>query len=72
MATCYAPHAAFDDEAFSLRGHEPMIIMERILCEMTKAKALADCRLVFNGTEANANTGKAHRQADDGSKKATS
>ena len=64
MATCYAADAAFDDEAFSLRGREQVVGMWRMLCETTKAKALADWKLVFSGIEADAKTGKAHWEAD--------
>ena len=64
MATCYAADAAFDDEAFSLRGHEQVTGMWRMLCETTKAKALADWRLVYSGIEADDKTGKAHWEAD--------
>ena len=62
IATYYAPDAAFDDEAFSLRGQSQVMGMWRMLCETTKAKALADWKLVFSGVEAN--TGKAHWEAD--------
>ena len=64
MATCYAADAAFDDEAFSLRGREQVVGMWRMLCETTKAKALADWKLVYSGIEADAKTGKAHWEAD--------
>lgn len=64
MATCCAADAAFDDEAFSLRGHEQVTGMWRMLCETTKAKALADWKLAYSGIEASATTGKAHWEAD--------
>jgi hypothetical protein len=64
MGTCYALEAAFDDEAFSLRGHEQVMGMWRMLCDTTKAKALADWKLVYNGVQADANNGKAHWEAD--------
>jgi hypothetical protein len=64
MASCYAPDAAFDDEAFSLRGHDQVMGMWRMLCETTKARSLADWKLVYSGVEANAKTGKAHWEAD--------
>ena len=38
MAACYAPGAQFDDEVFSLRGHEQVSGMWRMLCEATRAK----------------------------------
>ena len=40
MAACYAPDAAFDDEAFSLRGREQIGGMWAMLCNATKAKGL--------------------------------
>jgi SnoaL-like domain len=64
MASCYALDAEFDDEAFSLRGHEQVTGMWRMLCETTKAKALADWKLIYSGIEADAKTGKAHWEAD--------
>ena len=64
MAACYAPNAEFDDEAFSLRGYAEVTGMWRMLCETTKAKALADWKLVYSGIEADAKTGKAHWEAD--------
>ena len=64
MATCYAADAQFDDEAFSLRGRERVVGMWRMLCETTKAKALADWKLVYSGIEVNDTTGKAHWDAD--------
>ena len=38
MAACYAADAAFDDEAFSLRGREQIGGMWAMLCNATKAK----------------------------------
>lgn len=64
MATCYALDAEFDDEAFSLRGHAQITGMWRMLCETTKAKALADWKLVYSDVEVNDKTGKAHWDAD--------
>ena len=64
MASCYAPDAEFDDEAFSLRGHAQVTGMWRMLCETTKAKALADWKLVYSGIQTNDNAGKAHWEAD--------
>ena len=64
MATCYAPDAQFDDEAFSLRGHAQVTGMWRMLCETTQAKAPADWKLVYSGIEADNATGKAHWEAD--------
>ena len=64
MATCYAPGAQFDDEAFSLRGHQDVTGMWRMLCETTKAKALADWKLVYSDVQADDKAGKAHWEAD--------
>jgi hypothetical protein len=63
MATCYAPDVQFDDEAFSLRGHDQVMGMWRMLCETTRAKALADWKLTYSGVEADDKTGKAHWDA---------
>jgi SnoaL-like domain len=38
MATCYAPSAVFEDEAFSLKGRAQVTGMWAMLCEATKAK----------------------------------
>lgn len=64
MATCYASDAQFEDEAFSLRGHDEVTSMWRMLCETTRAKALADWKLVYSGVQADFKTGQAHWEAD--------
>ena len=64
MATCCAPDAQFDDEAFSLRGHTEVTGMWHMLCSATKARAMADWKLVYSGIEAAATSGKAHWEAD--------
>ena len=38
MAACYAPDAAFDDEAFSLRGRTQIGAMWAMLCAAVQAK----------------------------------
>lgn len=38
MAACYAPDAAFDDEAFSLQGRARIGAMWTMLCDAIKAK----------------------------------
>jgi len=38
MATCYAPDATFDDEAFSLKGRAQIDAMWSMLCDAVKAK----------------------------------
>jgi hypothetical protein len=48
MQACYAPQATFDDEAFSLRGPREIGGMWHMLCDATKAKGLADWKLVFS------------------------
>ncbi|MEO7886592.1 MAG: nuclear transport factor 2 family protein [Polaromonas sp.] len=64
MASCYAPDAQFDDEAFSLRGHEQVTGMWHMLCDATKAKGLDVWKLTYSGIEADATTGKSHWEAD--------
>lgn len=64
MAACYAPGARFDDEVFSLRGHEQVSGMWRMLCEATQAKNRDAWKLVYSGIEADDHTGKAHWEAD--------
>ncbi len=63
MASCYAPDAQFDDEAFSLRGRDEVAGMWRMLCEATKAKGRDVWKLEASGIEANATSGKAHWEA---------
>lgn len=64
MAACYAPEAQFDDEVFSLRGHEQVMGMWRMLCDTTRAKGLDVWKLSYSGIEADAQAGKAHWEAD--------
>ncbi|MBN8503837.1 MAG: nuclear transport factor 2 family protein [Burkholderiales bacterium] len=40
MQACYAPQAAFQDEAFTLQGREEIGAMWRMLCDVTRAKGL--------------------------------
>ncbi len=42
MAACYAPHATFDDEAFSLKGRDEVAGMWRMLCTATKKPGAAE------------------------------
>jgi hypothetical protein len=63
MADCYAPGAQFNDEVFSLCGHERVSGMWRMLCEATQAKNRDAWKLVCSGIEADDKTGKAHREA---------
>lgn len=63
MAACYAPDAVFDDEAFSLRGHEQVTGMWHMLCDVTKARGMDAWKLTFNNIESDARTGKAHWEA---------
>lgn len=63
MASFYAPDAQFDDEAFSLRGHEQVSGMWRMLCDATKTKGDV-WKLAFSDIEADAHGGKAHWEAD--------
>ena len=64
MAACYAPNAVFDDEVFSLRGHEHVTGMWRMLSSATKAKSADVWNLTFSGIEADTTSGKAHWEAD--------
>jgi SnoaL-like domain len=64
MAACYAPDARFDDEAFSLRGHEEVAGMWRMLCAATRDKGADVWKLSFSGVEAGAISGKARWVAD--------
>ncbi|KQX84579.1 nuclear transport factor 2 family protein [Variovorax sp. Root473] len=63
MATCYAPDAVFDDEAFSLRGRREIGGMWRMLCDATKAKGADVWRLNWRDVQADATTGSAHWDA---------
>lgn len=63
MASFYAPDAQFHDEAFSLRGHEQVSGMWRMLCDATKARGEV-WKLAYSGIEADAQHGKAHWEAD--------
>lgn len=64
MAACYAPDAAFDDAAFSLRGQREVGGMWRMLCEATQAKGADVWKLTCSGIEADDRGGKAHWEAD--------
>jgi hypothetical protein len=63
MASCYAPDARFDDEAFSLRGAREVGGMWKMLCNGTQAKGAAVWKLSFRDIEADAASGKAHWDA---------
>ena len=63
MASCYAPDARFDDEAFSLRGAREVGGMWKMLCSGTQAKGAAVWKLSFRDIEADAASGKAHWDA---------
>ncbi|RZJ20546.1 MAG: nuclear transport factor 2 family protein [Haliea sp.] len=64
MAACYAPDAQFDDEVFSLRGHDAVTGMWRMLCDATRAGGADVWRLRFSGIHADAAGGQAHWEAD--------
>lgn len=64
MAACYAPDAQFEDEAFSLRGRDEIGAMWRMLCDVTRAKGADVWKLSASGIAADAQTGKAHWEAD--------
>ena len=63
MASCYAPDAQFDDEAFSLRGRDEVAGMWRMLCTATQAKGRDVWKLEASGISANEQTGQAHWEA---------
>ena len=63
MASCYADAVAFDDEVFSLRGHEEVTGMWRMLCDVTRAKGRDAWKLEFSDIHADATTGRAHWDA---------
>lgn len=60
MAQCYAPDASFDDEAFSLRGHEQVTGMWHMLCDATQAKGRDVWKLDYSDLKADASAGQAH------------
>ena len=64
MAACYEPNAQFDDEVFSLHGHEAINGMWRMLCEATQSKNREAWKLTYSGLEADDRRGKAHWEAD--------
>lgn len=63
MAQCYAPDVSFDDEAFSLRGHEQVAGMWHMLCDATKAKGRDVWKLEYSDILADATGGRAHWEA---------
>ena len=64
MANCYAPDVRFEDEVFSLHGHEEVAGMWRMLCAAT-CKTSADVwKLHASGVEAGAISGHARWVAD--------
>jgi len=63
MAQCYAPDASFDDEAFSLRGHEQVTGMWHMLCDATRAKGRDVWQLDYSDVQADAAGGQAHWEA---------
>lgn len=64
MAKCYAHDARFDDEVFSLRGHEEVAAMWSMLCAATQEKGADVWKLSTSGVEAGAISGKARWVAD--------
>ena len=63
MASCYASDAAFDDEAFSLRGRQQVGGMWRMLCNATRAKGADVWRLRWRDVQADDTSGQAHWDA---------
>ena len=64
MAACYAPDVQFEDEVFSLSGHEQVSGMWRMLCEATQARNREDWKLSYNALQADDRRGKAHWESD--------
>ncbi|MFI5448029.1 nuclear transport factor 2 family protein [Polaromonas sp. UC242_47] len=64
MAQCYAADASFDDEVFSLRGHQQVTGMWHMLCDATQASGREVWRLDYSGISADATSGQAHWEAD--------
>lgn len=64
MARCYAEDAAFDDEAFSLRGHREVSGMWHMLCDATMAKGRDVWKLDYSDIAADTTSGQAHWEAD--------
>ncbi|MET0542665.1 MAG: nuclear transport factor 2 family protein [Variovorax sp.] len=63
MAACYAPDAAFDDAAFSLRGARQIGGMWKMLCSATQAKGADVWKLTYRDVKADAGSGQAHWDA---------
>jgi SnoaL-like domain len=63
MATCYAPNARFEDEAFKLQGRDQVMGMWRMLCEATRAKGMDVWRLEFSDVQGAQGQGSAHWEA---------
>jgi hypothetical protein len=63
MAACYASDAAFDDEAFSLRGRRQVGGMWRMLCDATRARGADVWQLSWRDVEADDTSGRAHWDA---------
>jgi ketosteroid isomerase-like protein len=63
MASCYAPDARFDDEAFSLRGAREVGGMWKMLCEATRAQGADVWQLRWRDVQADGRTGRAHWDA---------
>ena len=57
MAACYAEDAAFDDEAFSLRGRREVGSMWKMLCGATRDKGADVWKLTYRDVQADAARG---------------
>ena len=64
MANCYAADAWFEDEVFSLQGHEEVAAMWRMLCAAICEKSADVWALRAGGVEAGAISGHARWVAD--------
>ena len=64
MASCYAEDVTFDDPVFSLRGRREAGGMWHMLCAATRVTGRDAWGLEFSDIHADANTGRAHWEAD--------
>jgi coproporphyrinogen III oxidase len=60
MASCYADHAHFQDEAFDLNGKTEIMGMWGMLCDAVKAKGRSDWKLTFSQVKTDGKIGSAH------------
>lgn len=63
MASCYAETVQFDDAVFSLKGKNETMGMWRMLCDAVQSKGRDVWKLKVSGIEADAQSGRAHWEA---------